>query len=119
MFKPGDRKKRGLQWPLIWIIQALAALLLGALTALSAWLGALAHGAFLWGIMPLGGLFLACAATRRGLNNYLGWLAPPLMEVLSSLLVWGYSPSAGPVFLCALLSLVGAAAGEVLKREDR
>ena len=110
--------KRRFKWPLVWLIQAVAALLLGALTALSMWLGKTVHGIFLWGILPLGGMAMGCIATRRGLNNYLAWLAPPLMEVLSSLLVWGYSPSAGPVFLCAFLSLVGAATGEGLKRQN-
>ena len=117
MAKQTFQKKRRIAWPLIWLIQAVAALLLGALTALSILLGGVVHGAFLWAIMPLGGMAAGCVATRGGLNNYLAWLAPPLMEVLGSLLIWGYSPSAGPVFLCAFLSLVGAAAGEVLKRQ--
>ena len=119
MGKQSSEKERRVTWPLIWLIQAAAALLLGALTALSTWLGGFVHGAFLWAIMPLGGMAAGCVATRKGLNNYLAWLAPPLMEILGSLLVWGYSPSAGPVFLCGFLSLVGAAAGEVLKRQER
>ena len=117
MAKRSFQTRRRIGWPLIWLIQAAAALLLGVLTALSAWLGGVVHGAFLWAVMPLGGMAAGCIATRGGLNNYLAWLAPPLMEVLGSLLVWGYSPQAGPVFLCAFLSLVGAAAGEVLKRQ--
>ena len=110
-------ERRGLGWPLVWLIQAAAMLALGALTALSLWLGGLVHGLFLWGVMPLGGMAAGYIAVRRGLNNYLGWLAPPLMEVLGNALVWGYPPSAGPVFLCGFLALVGAAAGEVRKRE--
>ena len=119
MGKRSFKKGRGIRWPLVWLIQAAAALLLGMLTALSAWLGGLVHGAFLWAVMPLGGLAAGCIATRGGLNNYLAWLAPPIMEILGSLIIWGYSPSAGPVFLCGFLSLVGAAAGEVLKRQER
>ena len=40
------------------------------------------------------------------------------MEVAGSLLVWGYPPAIAPVFLCGFLSLVGAAAGEVLNRQN-
>lgn len=112
-----NKKYRG-KWPLIWLVQAALMFLLGSITALSMWLGGIVHGAFLWGIMPLGGLAAGCVATRMGLNNYLAWLAPPLMEVAGSLLVWGYPPSTGPVFLCGFLALVGAAAGEVLKRQN-
>ena len=119
MGKQSAQKKRGLRWPLIWLIQVVAMLLLGTLTTLSALLGGFPHGVFLWGVMPLGGMASAGIATRRGLNNYLAWLAPPIMEALSNLLIWGYAPTAGPVFLCGFLSLVGAAAGEVLKRSDK
>ena len=111
--------RRGGNWLLIWFIQAAAMLLLGVLTALSKWLGGFIHGAFLWAVMPLGGMAAGCAATRKGLNNYLAWLAPPLMEILGSMLIWGYSPQAGPVFLCGFLSLVGAATDEVLNRQER
>ena len=119
MAKRSTKNTRGISWPLIWLIQAVAALALGALAALSALLGGFIHGAFLWALMPLGGAAAACVATLRGLNNYLAWLAPPLMEIAASMLIWGYSPEAGPVFLCGFLSLVGAAAGEVCKRQGR
>lgn len=108
---------RGPSWPLVWLLQAIAALALGVLTALSLWLGGFVHGAFLWFVMPLGGAASAYIAVRRGLNNYLAWLVPPLMEPLGNLLVWGYPPSVGPVFLCGFITLVGAAAGEVRNRQ--
>ena len=119
MAKQLMRKARRISWPLIWLIQAAAMLALGMLAAFSTLLGVLAHGAFLWALMPLGGMAAGFFATRKGLNNYLAWLAPPLMEIAASLLIWGYSPSVGPVFLCGFLSLVGAAAGEVYKRQGR
>ena len=119
MAKRTTRKRRGLPWPLVWLIQAAAMLAMGALAALSTLLGGAIHGAFLWALMPLSGMATGCLATLRGLNNYLAWLAPPLMEIAASLLIWGYSPTAGPVFLCGFLSLVGAAAGEVCKRQGR
>ena len=119
MAKKSIKSGRRIPWPLIWLIQAAAMLALGTLAALSTLLGGLAHGAFLWVLMPLGGMAAGCLATRKGLNNYLAWMAPPLMEIAGSLLIWGYSPSAGPVSLCGFLSLVGAAAGEVYKRQGR
>ena len=119
MAKRSTKDRRGIPWPLIWLIQAAAVLALGALAALSTLLGGLIHGAFLWALMPLGGAAAACMATMRGLNNYLAWLAPPLMEIAANLLIWGYSPKTGPVFLCGFVSLVGAAAGEVCKRQRR
>ena len=117
MSKRSSKPRRGLRWPLVWLVQAAACLALGAVTSLGLWLGGLIHGALLWGIMPLGGAAAGYLAVRRGLNNYLAWLAPPLMEALANLLVWGYPPAAGPVFLCGFLSLVGAAAGEVRNRQ--
>lgn len=117
MSKRFSKKGRGLRWPLVWLLQALSALALGCLGALSMWLGGVVHGAFQWGIVPLGGAVAAYVAVRKGLNNYLAWLAPPLMEVLGNWLVWGYPPAVGPVFLCGFISLVGAAAGEVRNRQ--
>ena len=119
MARQSTRRGRKIPWPLVWLIQVAAAFALGLLAALSALLGGVAHGLFLWALMPLGGMAAGCLATLRGLNNYLAWLAPPLMEIASSLLIWGYSPAVGPVFLCGFLSLVGAAAGEVCKRQGR
>ena len=111
------RTSAGWRWWLVWLMQAAAMLALGALAALSLWLGGIVHGAFLWAIVPLCGMASGYIAVRRGLNNYLAWLAPPLMEALANLLVWGYPPAVGPVFLCGFLSLVGAAAGEVRNRQ--
>ena len=41
------------------------------------------------------------------------------MEVAATLLIYTYSPSPGPVFFCGFVSLVGAAAGEVYKRQKQ
>lgn len=113
------KREKSLRWARVWLIQALAALGLGALTALSLWLGGPVHAAFLWLLMPLGGAAAGYIAVRRGLNNYLAVLAPPLMELMGNLLVWGRPCAPGPVFLCGFLSLVGAAAGEARNIQRR
>ena len=67
------------------------------------------------GSMDLAGLLTACRAVSRGLNNYLAWLAPAACLFAAHFALWGYSPNPGAGLLTALLSLVGAAAGQVLK----
>lgn len=90
----------------------------GALVALSEYAGALPHGVLLWGLMPVAGLLSACQAVRRGLNNYLAWIAPAACLYGANILIWGYSPPAGAALLTAFASLVGAAAGEVLNQRS-
>ena len=106
------------KWPLAWLAQIALMLTAGVLIALTEWLGGTLHDWVAWIGMPLIGLFSACRTTRRGLLNYAAWLAPPAGMALGHLLVWGYMPDPGPVLLCALISLVGAASGEVLNRQE-
>ncbi len=113
------RKPSAMKWYWAWLIQIGTMLLLGSAAALSLLLGKVIHGLCLWGIMPLAGLVSSCRVTRAGLWNYAAWLAPPAAMLLGNALVWGYLPSPGPVFLCGFISLVGAAAGEVLKQRER
>lgn len=81
--------------------------------------GRAVYGILIWAIVPLMGAVSAYRATRRGLNNYLAWLAPPICTVAVHALVWVYLPEPGPALLCALVSLIGAAAGEVANREAK
>ena len=56
---------------------------------------------------------------RGGLNNYLAWIMPAPCLYGVNYLVWGFAPPAGPALLTAFLSLVGAAAGQVIvQRSD-
>lgn len=114
-----QRKQTKLKWLWILLIQLVSMLALGALISLSVLPGKIFHGICLWGLMPICGFISAYTATKKGLLNYAAWIAPPVMEVFGNLLVWGYSPAMGPVFLCAFISLVGAAAGEVLKTQTK
>ena len=83
--------------------------------ALSYGAGAGLYAALLWAAVPLAGLLTACRAVLRGLNNYLAWLAPPACLYAAHYALWGFSPSPGAALLTAFVSLVGAAAGEVLR----
>ena len=106
------------KWAVAWLAQILIMLAVGSLAALAELLGAAAYGAAAWAAVPLAGMWTACRATRRGLLNYAAWIAPPACMWLTHWLIWGYSPEPGPALFCALTSLVGAAAGEVLKQQE-
>ena len=107
------------RWIRALALQIAEMLAVGLLTALSVGDGPVPHGIMLWGAAPLAGLFTACRAVRRGLNNYAAWPAPAACLFAANYLLWGYSPPAGAGLLTAFASLVGAAAGEVLTRRGR
>ena len=113
------QKGKRLMWLWIWLIQFAAMLALSLLAALSILGGRFVHILCLWILLPAIGGVSACVATRKGLLNYFAWIAPPAMEFVANRIVWGYAPEVAPVFLCAFVSLVGAATGEVLKRQAR
>ena len=101
------------RWLWVWLIQIVAMLALSALLSASLWLGRGLYNVSLWALLPLLGAVSAYLATVNGLLNYAAWIAPPLCAVLGHLLVWFFLPGIGPVLLCAFISLIGAAAGEV------
>ncbi len=119
MGKCANWDKCRMRWVFIWLIQFVAALFVSLLTALSLLFGSTIHWIFLWILAPLLGFCSAMISTRKGLLNYAAWIAPPAMLLVGNLLLWGYPLSAGPVFFCSFISLVGAATGEVLKRQSR
>ena len=102
------------KWIWAWAIQFAEATAAGLLAALAFGWSAILYGVLLWGGVPLAGLLSACRAVQRGLNNYLAWLIPAPCLYAAHRLVWGFAPSAGAGLLTAFLSLVGAAAGQVL-----
>ena len=114
-----NRKRRGprVKWPVIWLVQMISMLALSVLIALSYYLSAVLHGVLIWGLLSIAGFVSACLATQRGLLNYAAWIMPPTMGFVGHYLVWDYLPGAGPILLCALISLVGAATGEVIRRQ--
>ena len=100
-------------WLIVWLVQFAAVLALGCILALSLWVNHVLYSVCMWGLMPLIGLVSAYLATVKGLLNYAAWIAPPAAMALSHTIIWFYPPAAGPVLLCAFVSLIGAAAGEV------
>lgn len=114
------RKKHiPLKWLWILLVQMISLLLLSILLEQTYYLSIVLHSICAWAVFPLAGMFSACFATRKGLLNYAAWLVPPAMQFLGYYICWPYSIKPGPVFLCVFISLIGAAAGEVLKRRDK
>ena len=105
------------RWWLAWIVQWAASFLAGAVAALTVPLNPAVHAIAVWGVLPLLGAYGACRVTRLGVLNYIAWIAPPCAMAASHALIWRFAPDAGPVLLCAFVSLVGAATGEVLNRQ--
>lgn len=106
------------RWLIVWLLQFAAAFVVSGLLSLSLWLGHAAYGVCMWALLPVAGCISAYLATVNGLLNYAAWIAPPVAMALSHMAVWYYPPEAGPVLLCAFVSLVGAAAGEVVLRTN-
>jgi hypothetical protein len=87
------------------------------LGAKALYLGAAVYGVCQWGLMPLLGGVVSYKITVRGVNNYLAWFIPPLSGIAAHYLAFFYMPlSPGPFLVCALASIVGAAAGDVVKK---
>ena len=108
-----------LKWLWILLIQMASLLLLSLLLERTYYLSIALHTICTWAIFPIAGMFSACFATRKGLLNYVAWFIPPAMQFLGYFISWPYFIKPGPVFLCAFISLIGAAAGEVLKKRDK
>lgn len=104
----------------VFVLQAAATLLaFYALTCLI-WLEGPWYEIAAWAAMPALGAVSAYAATRRGVNNYLAWIAPPVSVFFAHYLATGYTPTgAGPTLLSAFAAIVGAAAGFVRNGQNK
>lgn len=103
------------KWLAAWLIQIAEMLAVCLVQALAHGVGAGLYAALLWVAVPLAGLLTSCRAVQRGLLNYAAWIAPPACLFAAHYAVWRYSPAPGAGVLTAFASLVGAAAGEVLR----
>ncbi len=99
---------------MVWLLQAVATLAVFWTATATIWLPGPWYEIAAWGLMPILGAASAYLAARRGVNNYIAWLAPPICVYLAHYIAVGYAPDeAGPTLLAALLAIVGAAAGHV------
>lgn len=115
-----EKMKAGrLRWLWIWLVQTVCMAVLAVAAAGSLFISSALYEVCMWGLLPLAGGACACLCTRKGLLNYAAMLAPPVMQVLGHILLWGYGPEVPPVCLCGLVSMIGAAAGEVIKGQDK
>ena len=111
------------RWPWLILGQALILSLLTALAVLTL-SGADATGgtyqAMMWGVVPLSGAVTAFFAVRLGLNSFAAFWLPPVVQTAVHWLIAGMPPlSAGMPLTAALISIVGAAAGEETSRRDK
>lgn len=107
------------KWWKAWLVQFALMTAACAAAELSYYISALLRDILIWAAIPLLGAYTAMKAVLGGLNNYAAWIAPPVCAVLASIALWGFVPHAGPVLVCAFVSLVGAAAGDVRSRQRR
>ena len=110
-------------WKLLWPVQALIMLIIALL---STFLPLLFPAAalplriiFLWILPSAAGAWTACLLTQSGLNSYAAWIIPPVIHSVTPLIALGYLPAPFSMLLCAFISLVGAAAGDVLSKRKQ
>jgi len=90
------------------------------LGALSLYAGALLHDVCVWMLLPVLGAATSYMITVRGVNNYLAWMIPPIAGIAAHYLAFFYLPDTpGPFLACAFVSIVGAAAGDVVKKRSK
>lgn len=107
------------RWLWAWMIQIIEMLAVGLAASALNGLSPVACDIALWVVVPIAGAITACRAVRRGLLNYAAWLAPPVCMYATHYALWRYAPPAGAALVCAFVSLVGAAAGEVLNQREK
>lgn len=109
-------------WYGAWIIQALECALLSVVAVFLAIFAPEGGSLILlrimqWGALPAFAGYSAYRAVRRGLNPYLAFLLPAPIMVAAYWGITGMPPQyTMAVFLCALISLLGAATGYEVNR---
>ena len=110
-------------WRLLWPLQALIMLIAALLSTFLPLLFPTAAGPlrflFLWLLPAFVGAWTSCLLSRSGLISYAAWIVPPIMHSLVPLFILGYLPSPFSMLLCAFVSLVGAATGEVMLQRGK
>ena len=106
---------------------AVQALSMGALGCFAALIGlflggqalSIVHGACIWPVQSILGLYLSFFCAKNGVPAILAWPIAPACFAAAYWLIVGMAPSFGAAALCALTALVGASAGEVWLRRSK
>lgn len=110
-----QRMKR--RWPLILLAQVGVVAALTALAVMTLLAGPNEAGplyeALMWGVVPLSGAATAFFLVRLGVSAFAAFWLPPVTATAVHWLIAGVPPlSFGMTLTAALVSIVGAAAGE-------
>ena len=69
-----------------------------------------------WILLPVLGAFTSGLLAFSGVSCYAAWILPPVVVSALPWLLLGYPIDPGTMLLCALLSMIGASTGEVLRK---
>lgn len=109
-------------WRLFWPVQALIMLAIALCSTLLPLIFPTAalplRVIFLWLLPSAAGAWTACILTQSGLTSYAAWILPPIIHSVVPWIILSYPPPPLSMLLCAFVSLVGAATGDVLYRRD-
>lgn len=106
-----------LKYLLLLIAQAVIALAAAFAASRAMLLGGFAAAVGMWAVVPILGCISAYFITVKGVSNYLAWILPPISMMAGHYLAFFYLPKEpGPVLLCVFLAVVGAATGDVVKK---
>lgn len=102
------------------VIQLVISAVLSYLGAISLYGGAVLFNICQFAVLPIAGCVTTYKITVRGVNNYLAWIIPPFMGIFAHFLAFFYLPkNPGPFLACAVVSIIGAAAGDVAKKSNK
>lgn len=74
----------------------------------------------IYGFVPLFSAIFSLKLVVKSVNPYLAWILPPVAQSLGGLLAaMGIAPDPLPVMVTAFISLVGAAAGDVINKTNK
>ena len=69
-----------------------------------------------WVLLPVLGALTAGLLAFSGVICYAAWILPPVIVSALPWLLLGYPIEPGAMLLCAFLSMIGASAGEVMRK---
>lgn len=98
------------------LFQALVMLIVSALAAFAPLIWPPFKIILRWILLPLLGALTAGLLAFSGVSCYAAWILPPVIVSALQWLLLGYPIDPGAMLLCALLSMIGASTGEVLRK---